>query len=304
MFIIQTGKDWPQFIPTGTGGGLASLPVLQAGVLIGLAQQINFTGTGVAVTVNGVNPNQIDIAIAGNVTPTLQLAYNGGSIITETIAGGPVTFDIAGVAGAGFKLLDGATTLIDYTKGTTKTFRYDGAVGATDFGFVFDSTADLNTSALGYRYLSVMSQGTEWFGFSRASNVPVFLETQGHNFGVGSNFTGVSVLLNAGTGAWFSPVNGDLGGGNSPWGVTYTPIIDSSSTSLTVTTKINSVAALVIDGLLGGAFTKGIGLFGLAPPAQSAAIADAAGGATIDAQARTAINTLLAYLRVRGDVHV
>lgn len=46
----------------------------------------------------------------------------------------------------------------------------------------------------------------------------------------------------------------------------------------------------------------GLGLFGVAPVARSAEIPDAAGGATVDAEARAAINALLAYLRLRGDV--
>lgn len=46
----------------------------------------------------------------------------------------------------------------------------------------------------------------------------------------------------------------------------------------------------------------GIGFNAAAPTAQSGAIADAAGGATVDAEARAALNTLLAYLRLRGDI--
>lgn len=45
-----------------------------------------------------------------------------------------------------------------------------------------------------------------------------------------------------------------------------------------------------------------IGEFGVAATGRSAAIADAAGGATIDAEARTAINAILAYFRLRGTV--
>jgi hypothetical protein len=43
-----------------------------------------------------------------------------------------------------------------------------------------------------------------------------------------------------------------------------------------------------------------IGFFGTAPAAQPAAIADASGGAIIDAEARTAINALLAAVRTLG----
>jgi hypothetical protein len=44
----------------------------------------------------------------------------------------------------------------------------------------------------------------------------------------------------------------------------------------------------------------GLGVFGAAPVARSAAIANAAGGATVDAEARTALNALLTYLRTFG----
>ena len=44
----------------------------------------------------------------------------------------------------------------------------------------------------------------------------------------------------------------------------------------------------------------GIGFYGASPAAQPAAVADAAGGATVDAEARTAINDLLARLRTLG----
>lgn len=46
----------------------------------------------------------------------------------------------------------------------------------------------------------------------------------------------------------------------------------------------------------------GIGFFGQAPVAQGAHIPDVSGGSTVDAEARAAFNTLLAYLRSRGDI--
>ena len=45
-----------------------------------------------------------------------------------------------------------------------------------------------------------------------------------------------------------------------------------------------------------------IGEFGNSGTAQSGAIANAAGGLVIDAEARSALNTLLAYFRLRGTV--
>lgn len=43
-----------------------------------------------------------------------------------------------------------------------------------------------------------------------------------------------------------------------------------------------------------------VGFFGKDPTKQASAISDASGGATVDSQARTAINTLLATLRTYG----
>lgn len=51
---------------------------------------------------------------------------------------------------------------------------------------------------------------------------------------------------------------------------------------------------------LGTAAGEKLGLWGATPDVQPAAVADAAGGAIVDAEARTAINTLLARLRSRG----
>lgn len=45
-----------------------------------------------------------------------------------------------------------------------------------------------------------------------------------------------------------------------------------------------------------------VAFHGATPVVQATAIADAAGGATIDTEARTAINALLAALRSRGDI--
>ena len=47
-------------------------------------------------------------------------------------------------------------------------------------------------------------------------------------------------------------------------------------------------------------FDANVGFYGNAPVAQPAAVTDAAGGVTIDAEARTALNDLLAKLRTLG----
>jgi len=51
---------------------------------------------------------------------------------------------------------------------------------------------------------------------------------------------------------------------------------------------------------IGTATTQKLGLYNATPIVQGAAVADASGGATIDAEARTAINTLLTRVRLLG----
>lgn len=64
---------------------------------------------------------------------------------------------------------------------------------------------------------------------------------------------------------------------------------------------ISGCRNLEVDATLNHDGTQ-IGLYGATPTARSAAIPDVVGGVVIDAQARSALNDLLAYLRLRGDI--
>lgn len=106
--------------------------------------------------------------------------------------------------------------------------------------------------------------------------------------------------------------------GTNRWGITL-----ASGTDYTIFDLQNSVSALTfvagagttgvatfigkvkvgteieIDGALNHDGTT-VGFYGATPTTQGAAVADASGGATIDAEARTAINSLLARVRSTG----
>lgn len=81
----------------------------------------------------------------------------------------------------------------------------------------------------------------------------------------------------------------------------YVSAAPTAGTNATIT---NNYAFWVDAGMTrldGGLTLSGsTGFYGAAAAAQPAAVADAAGGATVDAEARTAINDLLARLRVIG----
>lgn len=159
------------FIDDGGGSGPVgptSLPILQAGVLIGPAQKLNFTGTGIAVTVNGGDPTQIDVHITagvasvnpgtgisitgtasapivnftGDLSVTLQDAYtaggaNGGTII-PTVAGGPL------------KLTDGTNSSyngIVITGVNTNTSSFRVSMAAADTWFFRSPLSDIGQVA-------------------------------------------------------------------------------------------------------------------------------------------------------------
>jgi hypothetical protein len=73
-----------------------------------------------------------------------------------------------------------------------------------------------------------------------------------------------------------------------------------SSTTITITDAVNIALDTTNGTKIGTATTQKIGFWNATPAVQPAAVADASGGATIDSEARTAINTLLARLRTIG----
>ncbi len=62
----------------------------------------------------------------------------------------------------------------------------------------------------------------------------------------------------------------------------------------------NQVEALLVDSSGSAAFAGNLGINGVTPPAQEAHIADPSGGATVDAESRTAINAILVALENIG----
>ena len=88
-----------------------------------------------------------------------------------------------------------------------------------------------------------------------------------------------------------------IGGATAISSQTGTGGVAVMATSPTLVTPVLGVAdATTINTGTGGHLVSGVKIIG----AQAAAIADASGGATVDAEARTALNDLLAKLRTHG----
>ena len=75
-----------------------------------------------------------------------------------------------------------------------------------------------------------------------------------------------------------------------------------AAASLTLADALNLVVGTGTGTKIGTGTTQKLSVYGVAPVAQGAAIADAAGGVVIDAEARTALNALLARERAFGQI--
>ena len=77
-------------------------------------------------------------------------------------------------------------------------------------------------------------------------------------------------------------------------------ILQINATTLTFAESLDFVFGTTTGTKIGTETTQKLGFWNATPVIQGAAVADASGGATVDSQARTAINTLLARIRTYG----
>ncbi len=76
------------------------------------------------------------------------------------------------------------------------------------------------------------------------------------------------------------------------------------SVAITMAEGANIETGTTTGTKLAGSPTQKLGLWGATPVVQPTAVADASGGVNIDAEARTAINAILARLRTTGFIAV
>ena len=77
-FVIRSGKEWPQTIPTGD----SALPILDEGLLVHNAKELNFTGGGVTASVDPINPDQVNVSIPGENTIFVRAASTTNLALT------------------------------------------------------------------------------------------------------------------------------------------------------------------------------------------------------------------------------
>jgi len=98
--------------------------------------------------------------------------------------------------------------------------------------------------------------------------------------------------------------DGDAVGLGIGGSVTIRPGAGDTAGSVIITDQAGTPVATTATGRLTAAsnfaVSGAVGFYGTTPQSQPAPIADAAGGAVVDAEARTALNALLAAMRVLG----
>lgn len=172
-----------------------------------------------------------------------------------------------------------------------------GTGGANEGSVFFDSLAvfneglDINSSSLDVSTSNSGATNTisvENSSNTASSNASVFIQTLGAS-------SGNPFLRFSATGA--TPASWVMGieRGSSRFRMGAALALTGGSYALEFDDSNNTT----INGAIDHNGTT-IGFFGTAPAAQPAAIADASGGAIIDAEARTAINALLAAVRTLG----
>lgn len=244
-------------------------------------------------TVNPTNNDQL--SRAGHVASEVATAETNANAYTDGVVAaytGSANIDTVGTVTAG--TWQGAAIAIGF-----------GGTGATTA-----ATARANLGAVGLTGNESIS------GIKEFTTGVTFSGTSGHLF------TGGFVRIDSGVAAglirrggsqaapalnaqvtgdahprWLSEVSGrqTWGPGNLPADVT----LERAGTGLL---RLTGDFEIVGDARLGAATTDTIGFYDATGVVQAASVADPAGGATVDAEARTAINSILAALRTTTGV--
>lgn len=239
------------------------------------------SGVRTALTVTGA-------ADTGRTAATEQtdVYFNLGRTVTWAAGAGPLAAQRA-IRVTAPTLAGNAGTPLTITNASTVEIDNAPQAGA---GMTLTNPWALRVVAGAVYFGGAVSMGST-LAVTTSVRTPLILDANG-NESLGITATGAAVnyiaVTNAATGNAVA-----LGGAGDDAAVSF-DIAPKGTGSLTLRSG-GGTARVAINN-------TGIGFNAAAPVAQSAAIANAAGGATVDAEARTAINDLLAYLRLRGDI--
>lgn len=166
-----------------------------------------------------------------------------------------------------------------------------------------------NSSSADFQRIATLNANGQLAFDAGSAALPIFSSASDPDTGMfsgGANTLAFStggtsrMQINSGTNVNFSlPIN--YSSGTNPAAATYghgrasTELVFNVPTGATHQFRVNNVTSVTF-----GANT--IGFNGATAVAQGGAIASPTGGATVDSEARTAITSLLVYLRSRGDI--
>lgn len=319
---------------TTSGGGGITLQTANSGDISMLAPAGAFiVSVDQALNLTSVNSSVNLVASSGSVTltssSTMQLATPSGSgADIEIMADGNFTsFSTLGTSIQSADTLTIGTTndagpshnLNFFTSdsgGVTGDISLIVGAGASSGQLLLQSSGNIQIEALNGTFARMYGDGyficndnNGTYITSQSANLQAFTQGTLHLTGNG----GVTIDTAVGNAMNLNPsgaLNVNAGAAVSLSGTT-TVDISNGGGAITITPnthlQVNGPIITSSSVQVAGAFTTGssstIGFFGATAQAQSAAIINVTGGGVQDAEARTAINALLTYLRLRGDVH-
>ena len=290
-----------------TVGGAASIGPTSAGMLYSAINVPSHTVTVTGTTqVTSVGPSALSLAI---VTVTDASAVTIDTAATLYIAGAVAQAGSATITNtyalwidAGASRFDGVITQITNAIGTAATpgcslvNTTDAANGAQQYspGLVFTGEGWKTNATAESQPVDWMIQCRPSQGAAAPLSVLSFLSQVN-----GGGYVQRAYVQDNGNIYATQQVRGDASGA-----ALYAPnggaqVLAATGYDATAAAALK-IGASTASGVWLGKSGGNIGFYGTAPTAQGAAIADASGGAVIDAEARTALNALLASTRLQG----
>lgn len=231
-------------------------------------------------------------------TLQFQAAINGGAFANVFTLNNETGGTIASTGSSGNVLS------LTSAYGTTMITRAGSTIGfntaiTTSGGFI-----DINSG--GSSASQIYTRATAWIGLGVAAAVPVEQVFSGCD-GLGSNITGGILNISGGRGTG-TGISGVLNfrshaAAASSSTVNASPVTVmqiTSTTAITITDAVNFVLGTTTGTKWGASTSAKQSWWGVTPVVQPAHIADPTGGAVVDAEARTAINSILAWQATLG----
>lgn len=232
-------------------------------------------------TTSDVASTRLRVGISKTVASAAGAVWNGVDVIASTLTLSGST-NVTTSTGVNANVLRAPTI----TAGSALTVSFAATLAIGGPPVQAGSATITNTFPLWVQSGTSVFDGTVQLGRTGDGN------TGNRDLIIRTNGRGIRFRLNDTTGILALAADPDING--------VTMIATTFAGAITINNNVNIAFDTGAGSKIGTATTQKFAFWNATPIAQPAAVADAAGGATVDAEARTAINSLLARMRSTG----